>query len=523
MSMDCAVNSDFVTEVKSFIESGVHFDLTSEPRHTHLPNTSAVYDNKPFVRERIHYYRTLRALSVLSQPPSIVHPLHVVTKDGRKQRLVLDLSKNLNQFIPQIPFRYQSLSDAVSMASPGCWFAKIDISNCFLSFPVSRRCRDYLNFEFEGVFYRFDSMPFGLSAAPGINELLLAVVDFEFKRRGIRHIRYCDDFLIMHNTQAGCRKNLSLALSILREFGLVPKDSKTVGPARRLEFLGVGIDSVKQTLFCTPQRVKAIISLLAELRNLKRTKVRHIQSVVGKLSFAAQVLPGARPFMRRFIDLIRGRLSGHWVTIDAAARRDAGWWCSYLSVWNGRMRWRLPQGPTIAHDASLEGFGFVLEEAAGLYFPPLLSLNCGISGCWDECHRKMVASSGDIQWAELFAIVYALHCFAPFIRDSSVTLITDNIADVAIINRQSTKNKHLLVLLRALYATATDFNIYLTAIHRSGVDNIIPDALSRVSIHRFCPSNVSCARVTFVRSGDLRMTQSATTTGKLSSFSADWL
>ena len=59
--------------------------------------------------------------------------------------------------------------------------------------------------------------------------------------------------------------------------------------------------------------------------------------------------------------------------------------------------------------------------------------------------------------------------------------------------------------------------------HRSGVENIIPDALSRVSIHRFCSSNVSCARVTFVRSGGLRMTQSATTTGKLSSFSADWL
>jgi hypothetical protein len=271
--------------------------------------------------------------------------------------------------------------------------------------------------------------------------------------------------------------------------------------------------------------VQDIIGLLTGLRNKRRATVRQVQSVIGKLNFAAQVLPGACPFTRKLIDLIRGvRKNNFFITIDAAARADAAWWCAYIGTWNGRMKWRSQDGPIVAHDASLEGFGFVMEYSAGRTFPAALAVGYGVSGRWSECHAAKVRSSGDIQWAELFAIVYSLHCYGPHLRDSSITVITDNIADVAIINRQSTKCSGLLVLLRALYMVATANNIQLTAQHRSGVDNVTPDILSRISLHKFKPSNVpACSHVTFVRSGDLVFLEAKNPSQTLSRFLPRWL
>ena len=46
-------------------------------------------------KERAQYYLELGALEILTDASHIVQPLHVVTRAGRKPRLVLDLSRNL--------------------------------------------------------------------------------------------------------------------------------------------------------------------------------------------------------------------------------------------------------------------------------------------------------------------------------------------------------------------------------------------------------------------------------------------
>ena len=60
---------------------------------------------------------------------------------------------------------------------------------------------------------------------------------------------------------------------------------------------------------------------------------------------------------------------------------------------------------------------------------------------------------------------------------------TDNLADVHIINRQSTRSQDLLPLLCSIYATCAYYNISVRAEHIPGVLNVVADCLSRPDLH----------------------------------------
>ena len=56
--------------------------------------------------------------------------------------------------------------------------------------------------------------------------------------------------------------------------------------------------------------------------------------------------------------------------------------------------------------------------------------------------------------------------------------------DVHALNKQSTGSRRNAGLLREIYSIAVAFNIAITAEHRPGHENVLPDFLSRPSLHR---------------------------------------
>ena len=185
-----------------------------------------------------------------------VQPLHVIIKPEKKPRLVIDLSRNLNDHLDYEYFSYSSVREAVERSTPRCWYCKLDLTNCFLSFPLHPSAQPHFIFEFEGQLYQFTRMPFGLSSVPRICTMLLSVVAFRFARLGIsEHLRFLDDFLLIEREEHAALTARLTAESAFRDFGLVVNTEKTEGPAQRIAFLGVMLDSVKQTLECTPERL----------------------------------------------------------------------------------------------------------------------------------------------------------------------------------------------------------------------------------------------------------------------------
>ena len=351
--------------------------LLGTPSTVVYANTPTVLQHANDVRTRVREYMGFGAVVRLPKDAHLtdgglrIQPLHVIIKAGKKPRLVIDLSRNLNDHLEYEYFNYSCVDDAVEASHPGCWYGKLDLSNCFLSFPLHPSVRRYFCFRFEGELYQFTHMPFGLSTAPRVCTQLLSVVQFALAELGIHDIRYLDDFFLIGASEEDVARHLLLAQSAIRQFGLVVNPDKTEGPAQSLSFLGVQLDSVNQTVSCTPARVEELTALLRSLLRQRVITRWHAASLIGKLSFAAQVLPGARPFMRRMLDALhrsKSRRHSTPIRIDPGFRDDLRFWAQQLHHWNGRQQWRSSRAApfVFASDASLRGFGFYLESAPTL-------------------------------------------------------------------------------------------------------------------------------------------------------------
>ena len=285
--------------IRAWVTDGVTLDLVSTPECVDHENTFSVLQEADAVRVRIQEYIDFGALVLLPADhpvPYGVQPLHVIIKEGRKPRLVIDLSRNMNAHLEYQYFSYSSVREAVELASPHCWFSKLDLSNCFLSFPLHPSVWPHFIFRFEGQLYQFTSMPFGLSSAPRICTELLSVVAFRLTLEATeRNLRFLDDFLLIDQDVVSARASLATAQTVIDAFGLVVNPAKTEGPAQRLAFLGILLDSCAQTLSCTPERLVELRTLLVNAMTSTRMRLTALASLIGKLHFAAHVLPGAPP------------------------------------------------------------------------------------------------------------------------------------------------------------------------------------------------------------------------------------
>ena len=222
---------------------------------------------------------------------------------------MIDLSRNLSDHFEYEYFSYASVLDAVERSFEGYWFGKLDLSNGFLSFPLHPSTFAHFTFRFEGRLYQFVRVPFGLSVAPRICTLLLSVVAYGLLQADVDPAtRYLDDFIFVKECARLMESALRRAETTISAYGLVVNPDKTEGPAQRIAFVGILLDSVQQTLSCTPERLAELRSLLSHAESACAIKLTALETLIGKLSFATQVLSRAPPFMRRMMDLLHDRL-----------------------------------------------------------------------------------------------------------------------------------------------------------------------------------------------------------------------
>ena len=483
-------------EIRSHIEHGVslHFDECGPPPPKQLLNSPSVYQHIATVRARLAEYIEWGAIVELphtATAPDNIQPLLVIIKPGKKARLCVDLSRNMNDALHYVPFRYSTVTDAVRLSFPRCWYAKLDLSNCFLSFPLHPMARPYLRFQLDDRYYQFDRMPFGLASAPRICTQLLSVVAHELTLRGVTFVRYLDDFLFIAADHHTCAHMLSTALRVFTAYGLVVNPDKTEHPTQCITFLGIVLDSIQCILSVSQERCEELLQLMSEYKHTVTCSGHSLLSLIGKLSFAAQVMPGARPFMRRLLDAVSGHRGHKLVRLPPSFQIDLRFWESRMLHWNRRSKWVTGAPWILVSDASLEGFGFHCWSIPSHInidsVPRHLIPGAGHYGYWSKCHTEYTDSHRKIGWCEMFSALFALLTYASLMHDQSVILVLDNKSDVDIINRQATRSTRIALLLRAMFDICYQHNISISARHLPGVDNVLADFLSRQSLHQNIP------------------------------------
>ena len=247
-------------------------------------------------------------------------------------------------------------------------------------------------------------LPFGLRSAPALFNHFAEALDWIMANNyGAQLLHYLDDFLLVGPPgKDTCQEAMSRMLTVCDQLG-IPVASpvaseKLEGPTTALTFLGIVLDTSAQQLRLPPDKLEELTGLTRSWLFRHKATKRELLSLIGKLSFAAKVVPAGRLFLRRLIDLSTTvRKLHHHISLNAEARANIRWWDCFLPSWNGVAMFLDPEW-TAADSLQL------YTDASGS-----LGLGAYFNGAWFrgdwQPHQRLPLRF--IQWQELFTIVAA--------------------------------------------------------------------------------------------------------------------
>ena len=109
-----------------------------------IPPTNSVYPNNHISNDSIASVKTeidsLLAKRVLvpceNEIDEFISPIFTVPKPDNQVRLILNL-KSLNAYVTYYHFKMDSIHTVISMVTPNCWIASIDLKDAYYSVPHS--------------------------------------------------------------------------------------------------------------------------------------------------------------------------------------------------------------------------------------------------------------------------------------------------------------------------------------------------------------------------------------------------
>ena len=103
-----------------------------------------------------------------------------------------------------------------------------------------------------------------------------------------------------------CTRAVGKLLNLLEWLGFLVVVEKREGPATTLEFLGFEVDSGAMEVRLPARKLAELNSLLRQWQGRKVARRRELDSLVGKLVHASQVMQPGKTFMRRLFELQKG-------------------------------------------------------------------------------------------------------------------------------------------------------------------------------------------------------------------------
>ena len=419
-----------------------------------------------------------------------ISPIGLVPKSTPGEfRLIFDLSyprgSSINSGIDQEDSSviYTNFDEVIKMVlkeGKGSYLIKTDIKSAFRLLPINPSDFDLLGMKFQGKYYVDKCLPFGLSVSCNLFEKFSCFLEWQIKQNAKTDnmIHYLDDFCGCDKEKSGAQSLLDKSLSTFDSLGVPTAPEKIEGPTTCIKFLGLEVDTVAMEVRLPEDKLSDLKACVQDtiLKKGKKITLRELQSLIGKLNFACRAVAPGRAFLRRLIDATIGlRLPHHRIRVSYAMVEDLEVWKSFLDQYNGvQMMADMWVGQVL--DLYTDASG---EIGFGAYFDGHWSY-----GEWPEWlknkHYKLL-----ITFKELFPIVLSLILWGHEWKNQKVIFHCDNQAVVCSINKQSTKEKSSMHLLRMLVTICLKLNIVFKAVHIPGKINQCADALSRLQIGRF--------------------------------------
>lgn len=376
---------------------------------------------------------------------------------------------------------YDSFACAVDdliASGPGSLFVKLDLEAAFRQIPVRPDDWHLLGFKWDGQYYFDTVLAFGLRSAPYIFNLFAEGLHWIMQRHLPARIRhYLDDFLATFAPSLPAptvNAALDWSLSLGHHLGLSFQESKVIGPATTIEYLGITLDSIAMEARLPPDKHRYLLELLHLWRTRSHCTLQDLQELSGFLQFTSQVIPLSRAFLRAFYTFsssFRSRNTRRRIT--PAVRRDLDWWLAVSTTWNG-IRLLTPNRPVL----------HIFTDASGTK-----GIGGIFSASWFATRIPRRYRKHDIQFKELFAVLHAVLCWGEHYRAHHVVFHVDNQAVCAALESLTNRSPPVMQILRSFLELACRLDFSFSSSWLSSAANAIADAASLFYMHAYSNSH----------------------------------
>nr|CAI5856224.1 unnamed protein product [Callosobruchus analis] len=302
------------------------------------------------------------SLEMSSSPTGFISPVFLVPKEGGKVRPVVNL-KRLNLFLNPKRFRLINYQKIPEFLQKDDYLMKIDLHNAYLHIPIHGPHRRFLSISYKWKMYQMTSLPFGISTAPLVFARITNWIAQILRAQGIRLVVYLDDFLLANQDPRRLEQQAQAAVKLLTELGfIINKEKTTRSPAAMVEYLGIMWDCHKAQKGISQTKVHRIRQQVRKLTQKGFWTWREARALLGRLNFAAFVIPLGRLHCRR-AQRASNRIpqfSKRRYTIPKAVIQDLHWWLR--NVDQSSLIWVLKKMSYLTTDASDWGWGATLND-----------------------------------------------------------------------------------------------------------------------------------------------------------------
>ena len=421
------------------------------------------------LRQEVEAMLAKGALEIARDPgPGFYSRLFLVEKATGGWRPVISLS-HLNDFVQLTPFKMETVASVLLSVREGDFLASLDLKDAYFQIPIHGSSRKLLRFMSEGTVYQFKALCFGLSTAPQVFTRVFAAVSAWAHARGIRLLRYLDDWLVLFSSEKKAKELIRELLSVCRTLGIVINEKKSdLVPSQSAKYLGMTIDTGAGKVFPSLARVEKFLTVAERFCTMQSPPAQLWQVVLGHLASLERLVPHGRLRMRS----LQWHLKSQWspesdppslpVALPEEARRDLSWWMVRDHLLVG-VRFGTPAPDLhLYSDASSSGWGAHL-------------LDQNVSGVWSAQEKLL-----HINLLEMKALFLALQAFQEDVAGHHVTAMCDNSTVVAYVNKQGgTVSRPLCLLTSRLLRWTESFDVHLEARYLPGESNVLADVLSR--------------------------------------------
>lgn len=421
-----------------------------------------------------------------------ISPLNSIPqKNDKRRRFLLDLSfpkgKGINQGInkdfyqgEEVKLKYPTVDDLVNIImdlhqknpTQKILVWKRDLKSCFRQFHLCPGSIHLVGYKFQNQYWYDTVLAMGSSSSAHICQKITDMARYIFENYYQDEVRnFLDDFFSANlETEAYISfENLS---SLLQKIGIEENLEKACPPAPVMTVLGINFNTIEMTLSLDKEKTQELIRELKKWPARKICSLQQMQSLIGKLNFAAGVVRSGRVYMARLINTLRNRPinSKDKIALSQQNLSDVQWWLEHIKLHNGipmkslmiHRKWE-PPGATWSSDSSKTGLGGWAEKTREFYHCEIIP---------DLRHR-------DINSLECLALLLCVKKWVALCRGKRVLIQCDNTTTVTVINSGAAKNTYLQACLREMHHICALNSAEIRAVWIKTSENTIADVLSR--------------------------------------------